>query len=142
MIDWAKNLSRLSQVVALTATVLLLLTSIMIYLNYRSAEDASDQQAIVSSNYVDAKSTPVSGRCLSESPELKIGSSDRGRLELIAMSHLMDVPAGTEVDINFATYSYDQATGSSTYPEKYGSYNFVLTKKSGDWAVAEFKRCD
>lgn len=57
-------------------------------------------------------------------------------------SHILDVPAGTEVSVNIASYDKNSSiSGSLIYPEQYGSYNFTLKKQSNDWYFTQFSRC-
>jgi hypothetical protein len=60
---------------------------------------------------------------------------------MAAVSYLIDVPAGTNVDVKIASRSDSKVTGSDHYPAKYGNYNFVLSKQSSNWVVTDFKRC-
>jgi hypothetical protein len=66
-----------------------------------------------------------------------------------AMTGIIDVPAGTNVDVHIKTYDGTNATGTSVYPDKYGSYNFTLKKTgnsstdtyTGGWLITQIKAC-
>lgn len=66
-----------------------------------------------------------------------------------AMTGIIDVPAGTNVDVHIETYDGTNATGTSVYPDKYGSYNFTVKKTGNDstdtytggWLITEIKAC-
>lgn len=88
-----------------------------------------------------AKTTPATGACLKANDKLDVPANVRSDIELTAMTYLIDVPAGTNVDIKLATYSTTTATGSDYYPDKYGTYNFAMSKDSSGWRITEFKRC-
>ena len=88
------------------------------------------------------KSLSYGMTCLATNSTLTIPTNKRTVIEQLAMSHLYDVPAGTNVDVLLASYSKDQATGSARYPAKYGSYNFAMKKQTnGDWQFTKFDRC-
>jgi hypothetical protein len=89
-----------------------------------------------------AKATPVAAKCLEESASLTLPTGSRDDIELSAISYLIDVPAGTNVDVKIASYDTNKITGSDRYPAKYGSYNFVMEKQGGNWAVTDFKQCE
>jgi hypothetical protein len=95
----------------------------------------------VPTTYAAARRTPVAGKCLEQSVALTVLPDDRNTIELAAISYLIDVPAGTNVDVKIASYSKDVITGSDRYPSKYGSYNFTMNKQNGDWIITGFTRC-
>lgn len=137
MIDWIKHLSKPQQLIIGLAVALLLLVGMTLLLTQTAA-----QPAIAPNHYAEAKKTPLAGACLEEDPAITLSADDRFTVELAAMSHLIDVPAGTNVDVKIASYSADAVTGSDRYPAEYGNYNFVMTKQSGDWQITEFKHCE
>ena len=92
--------------------------------------------------YSKAKSTTTTEACLAEDSSLTVPASERNSIEMAAVSYLIDVPAGTNVDVKLATYSEDKVTGSDHYPDKYGNYNFVMTKQGGNWIITDFNHCN
>lgn len=141
MVYWIRDLSKPLQLAAVVVAVVLLVTGIVIYIANQPSKDYPVQSAVTSNYYAKAKNAPMSGKCLEENPTVKIASDDRTNLEYVAMSHLIDVPGGTNVDVKIASYSEEQVTGSNRYPDEYGSYNFVLAKQNSNWVITEFKRC-
>jgi hypothetical protein len=92
--------------------------------------------------YTKAKATKPTAECLAENTALTVPANERSAIELAAVSYLVDVPAGTEVDVKITTYSASKVTGSDHYPAAYGNYNFVAAKQGDGWLVTDFKRCD
>lgn len=92
--------------------------------------------------YVKAKATETTAKCLAADATLTIPDDEHRAIELSAVSYLVDVPAGTEVDVRIATYSDNKVTGSDHYPDKYGNYNFAMDKRSEGWVVTDFERCE
>lgn len=88
-----------------------------------------------------AKATKATVACLKTNDTLNVPDGIRSDIEMSAMTYLIDVPAGTEVDVNLASYSANRVTGSDFYPDKFGTYNFTLQKDDGNWRVTEFKHC-
>ncbi|MCA9333169.1 hypothetical protein KDA00_04855 [Candidatus Saccharibacteria bacterium] len=65
--------------------------------------------------------------------------------EIIVASGIIDVPAGTEVDIRVNSYVDRIAKGSALYAGDYGSYNYELKylgTKPGEWELQSLKACD
>ena len=112
--------------------LLILVVSIALY--------ALDQSQVTPETYAKAKVTPTAEKCLEENAALSV-IPDRDTIELAAISYLIDVPAGTHVEVKIATYSDSKITGSDRYPAKYGSYNFEMAKQNGNWNITKFKRC-
>lgn len=124
------------------ASVLIVVVAVAAVCMSLSRPAASPSSVYYSVPYAQAKRMPVTGKCVAEKTTHTISASQRSTIEQMAMSHLYDVPAGTNVDIHIATYADDTVTGSDHYPDKYGSYNFTLGKqKNGDWMFTAFTRC-
>jgi hypothetical protein len=84
--------------------------------------------------------------CAKSNDAAKLSSQERNSVEMAAISYIIDVPAGTNVDVNVASVTDDTVVGSDIYPAKYGSYNFTLKHVQPDtngtgWAVTSFKPC-
>lgn len=118
--------------------VLVLMIGVFAYIVTRPS-DTSIQQT---TTYAKAMATPTNEKCLADNTALHISSGDLNSVQMVAMSYLIDVPAGTKVDTKFATYSAGKITGSDRYPAKYGNYNFVLQKQDGNWKITRFTHCD
>jgi hypothetical protein len=97
--------------------------------------------SVTPTTYTKAKHTPIASKCLEERAGLRISSDDRNTVEQVAISYLIDVPAGTNVDVKIASYSENEVTGSDRYPAEYGNYNFIMSKRSGTWVTTDFKHC-
>lgn len=84
--------------------------------------------------------------CLENNEQLQLGSEQEG-IEQAVLGQLTTVPAGTNVDMYFATFSKTTANGSAVYPKKYGSYNFTVKKVTPpkpdqlSWKVVSFVPC-
>lgn len=88
--------------------------------------------------------------CAQANGALKMTALERNDIEMGAILHIVDVPAGTNVDVRIASADGRNASGSARYPGSYGSYNFTLTKDRGlkpgvapsvSWQVTSFKPC-
>jgi hypothetical protein len=89
----------------------------------------------------EAKATEAKVACLGSNASLDIPTNTVSAIEMQAMSYLVDVPAGTNVDVHIASYSANKTTGSLRYPDTYGNYNFSMTRQ-GDWQFDDFVRCN
>lgn len=96
---------------------------------------------ITSEHWAQAKATSAAVRCRADNAGLKLAKSTRDTIEMNALGHLIDVPAGTNVDVRIASYSPTRVAGSDHYPAKYGDYNFVMTKQHDGWHFTEFRHC-
>jgi hypothetical protein len=85
-----------------------------------------------------------------DNKSLPISAAERASLELVVIGHIIDVPAGTNVDVLFNHYDGQTASGSSLYEKNYGTYNFTVAKQSrspsnstpdGDWQITAYTRC-
>ncbi len=91
--------------------------------------------------YAKAKAATTTAKCLEKDATLTLAKDERDSIELAAVSYLVDVPAGTNVDVSIASHTATQVTGSDHYPPKYGNYNFQLSKQGGNWLVTNFAAC-
>ena len=76
-----------------------------------------------------------------DDPAVKIPEPALTDLSYAVMSSIIDVPAGTNVDIYFKSFNDTQATGTSVYQGTYGSYNFTAEKKPTGWIITSFDPC-
>ena len=102
----------------------------------------SKKSYVTPNTYNEAIDTPVVSKCLVEGNAINISADERSSIEMSAITYLIDVPAGTNVDVKLATYSKDKITGSDRYPAEYGNYNFTMDKQGDNWVVSEFYRCE
>lgn len=103
----------------------------------------TSESLLTSNRYAEAREEPTHGlKCLGGDTAIDLPAEERTDIEYTSMSHVYDIPAGTELDVNIASYSDDTVTGSNLYEGDYGNYNFVLSKQNGNWAVTEYKRCE
>lgn len=96
--------------------------------------------------YADAKALHASVACEVANTSLKVSGSTQSSIEMAVIGQLIDVPAGTQVDVHVASLSSDTATGSEIYQSDYGTYNFTVKRtaaKDGalDWHVTRFVAC-
>ncbi len=93
----------------------------------------------------DARVLPQDGKCLANNATTKARTEAQqglGENDGFWTSYIYDVPAGTNVDVNIATYNEtDSVTGSLVYSNNYGSYNFTATKQANEWRYTAFTRC-
>ncbi len=126
--------------------ILIIVVSVVVLLGaaggvYAIARRAAASDGKTPQYWAKAKATKATEACLGANDKLNISSSERSAIEMSALSYLIDVPAGTDVDVKLTTYSPTRVTGSDYYPSTYGTYNFELTKQSDGWRVASFTRC-
>lgn len=91
-----------------------------------------------------ALSLPRTELCLANVPGSKTIAEKQPGLDEnsgVWTGEIDDVPAGTNVRLNVATYTGDKVTGSLEYPTQYGSYNFTLHKETGGWYFIRFTGC-
>lgn len=88
--------------------------------------------------------------CLESSKTVSIPAKDEHGLQTAVVTAIIDVPAGTNVDVRVASMNATEATGSSKYDGNYGAYNYVAEKvaelSSNDqtpsiWKVTSFVAC-
>jgi hypothetical protein len=80
---------------------------------------------------------------------LKVDSQDSTFIGNNVASSIIDVAAGTNVDVFFKTYTSTRATGTAVYGGKYGSYNYVAQKVAdnktnnyvGGWKITSLVPC-
>jgi len=90
---------------------------------------------------------PAACLTTSDDASLKLEAIDQANIVNAVMGTVIDIPAGTNVDIHVKTYDKAVATGTSIYESTYGSYNFTARKvpaSSSDkesWAVYKFEAC-
>lgn len=83
----------------------------------------------------------------SDAADLAVDSSDRSAIESANLGTIIDIPAGTNVDVFVKTYDDSRATGTSIYESTYGSYNFTAQKVAdpgsggSHWVVSKFVAC-
>ena len=100
------------------------------------------QPTLISSRYAEARQAPVIAKCADENADVAIDQADWQPIEMAAISYLADVPAGTTADLQIASYTDTEVTGSARYEADYGSYNFTLSKQNNNWAATSFTRCE
>ena len=91
-----------------------------------------------------ALALPKTESCLTNVPKVKAAAEKQQGLSEetgVWTGEILDVPAGTQVQVNVASYHIDTVTGSLLYPPKYGSYNFTLHKQPGGWYFTRFTGC-
>jgi len=125
-------------VVAAVCAAALVVLGVSAYIATRS--NGSNQPA--PQYWAKAKATKAAQKCLQANKNLTVAASERSKIEMSALSYLIDVPAGTNVDVRLATYNGTDATGSDYYPAKYGNYNFVMHRDSDGWRVSDFRHCN
>lgn len=116
---------------------------VILYALTRPEPAKISNKLLTSNHYAEARNEPTNGtRCLEEGEEIEVSTEERTDIEYASMSHIFDVPAGTELDVKIATYSEGEVTGSNLYKGNYGNYNFTLTNQNGDWTVTKYQPCE
>lgn len=138
------NVKRLSIAVPIIGVILA--AAMIIGANITRANAQDDLGNLTSISMKQASALPKNSPCAPNSATVK-GQVQRinGLNEEAGpwTSYIYDVPAGTNVDVNIASYSgEDTVTGSLIYSDNYGSYNFTLTKQSGGWRYTAFTGCN
>lgn len=83
----------------------------------------------------------------SDSRDLNIPSSDQTDIFNSVVTSIIDIPAGTDVNVYVGAYDGATAGGSIVYAGDYGSYNFTATKNNTsqsagiNWTVKTFVAC-
>ena len=80
---------------------------------------------------------------------LSIPQSESGFITNAAVMGILDVPAGTNVDVFIKVYTDTKASGTVVYPDTYGSYNFTTSKQAnkpsdsltGEWSIDSLQAC-
>lgn len=112
-------------------------------------EDKAKQLELKFSD-LQANYPPNPDACLATSDDtnLKIDAADQENIVNSVVSTVIDVPAGTNVDVYFKTYDKTVATGTSIYESTYGSYNFIAQKipdnqnaNQEKWVASKFVAC-
>lgn len=89
---------------------------------------------------------PKDSTCLVNNDAVKTAAQSQkglGEDDGLWTSQIYDIPAGTNVDVNIASYTKDTTVaGSLAYPKQYGSYNFTVTRQADNWRYTEFTRCE
>lgn len=87
-------------------------------------------------------SNPETCLATSNDPGLKPDGTDQTDIENAVASTVIDIPAGTNIDVHIKSYDKTSATGTSIYESTYGSYNFTAKKPNqGSWVVTKFVAC-
>ncbi len=84
-----------------------------------------------------------------DNPNLSVKSEDQTFIANAVTLSIIDVPAGTNVDVHLKSYSESGASGTAIYSGKYGRYNLVASKTSsntsndyeGGWKITSFEVC-
>lgn len=78
-----------------------------------------------------------------ENVSLRIPSLEQAQIYNAVSVSINDIPAGTKVTVSPQTYDGSNVTGTVTYGNNFGSFNFVARKVSGpsDWIVTSFALC-
>lgn len=85
----------------------------------------------------------------SDDSNLSVEASDKTFIASTVAASIIDVPAGTNVDVNLRSYNSTNAAGTAIYPGTYGRYNFEAKKIAsnnknsydGGWKITHFESC-
>lgn len=141
---YATHMSYKTAGVAIVAIALVAIGAQMVWTLSHKPESATTLAAL---DKTDPKSRPG---CLAkqDNPDLTVPISDQQHLTWAAIDHVLDVPAGTNVNIYLKTYDGNMASGTSVYAGDYGAYNFTAKthgpSKSGiegNWVITSFVAC-
>lgn len=78
---------------------------------------------------------------------LSVASQNSNFIGNAVATSIIDVPAGTNVDVYFKSFDNTNATGTAIYAGKYGTYNFTAIKTqtgpsyTGGWTITHFAAC-
>lgn len=124
---------------------MVLLTSAIGGANIALANMQQTQNHLTPTNIEQAAALLKNDACLADNPSAKEQVYSINSLNEETgpwTSHIHDAPAGTNVDVNIASYSNnDTITGSLIYSGNHGSYNFTLTSRPEGWRYATFTGC-
>lgn len=137
---WWKN-KKLLAIVYMVTAIAIVLVGVFLFMRAQSDDDHS----LSPINTDEARALSRGEQCLTNNASLKAqveAQRGLGEDDGLWTSYIYDVPAGTNVDVNIATYTENnKITGSLIYSKPYGSYNFTLTKKSDAWSYSKFTGC-
>jgi hypothetical protein len=74
-------------------------------------------------------------------PDVVVDEKEKMMLEMSVMTSIIDIPAGTNVDVFYKSYGKDEAKGTAIYESTYGSYNFTSVKTKNGWITTDFVAC-
>jgi hypothetical protein len=112
----------------ISATVSLLAAGVGVFLLTHQAPKYTNGDISVR----EAQALPLDAKaCAKPNDALRLTPQERNDIEMGAILHIVDVPAGTNVDVRIASADGRKASGSAIYPGSYGSYNFTVTKDRG-----------
>ncbi len=115
-----------------------------------SAQSSGDTQLNLKFSDLQAHYPPEPDACLAnnDDPSLKLDAADQANIVDAVVGTVIDIPAGTNVDVHVKTYDETNATGTSVYESTYGAYNFTAKKHNakgnsnqGSWVVTDFVAC-
>jgi hypothetical protein len=70
-----------------------------------------------------------------------MNDEDKSSLASKLATELKSVPAGTQTEIKLAHFDYGLASGTQTYSDGFGTYNFAVEKESDSWQTIYFAKC-
>lgn len=92
-----------------------------------------------------AKAPVNPGSCLSliDNIALRVPSAEQSEIFNAASVAITDLPAGTKLTVNFATYDGKNASGTVMYGSNFGNYNFTAQKEKGssNWLISTYVAC-
>jgi hypothetical protein len=97
----------------------------------------------------EAPAHPAACAAQANAAGLNISKQTRNSIEMAVIGSIVDVPAGTNVDVYAKSFDGTTVTGTSKYEGSYGTYNFTVKKTTDvyagssqtNWRVTAFQPC-
>lgn len=85
-----------------------------------------------------------------ENLDISVKPDDETFIANAVASSIVDVLAGTNVDVYLSSYEGSAASGSAIYADNFGNYNFTAEKKTsnetnnyvGGWEISKIEKCN
>lgn len=97
---------------------------------------------------VQNKTTSTPCQQMTDNPKLNVSKEQSDFIGNAVATSIIDVPAGTNVDVHLKAFANSQATGTAIYGGKYGTYNFTAAQQvgssdsfTGGWTITHFEAC-
>lgn len=122
------------------AVILLFVAVVVILLSQNQPKSFSSTYAEAR---VQAPANPAACLATMDNVALRIPSLDQAEIFNVASVSINDLPVGVKVSVYSQTYDGNNVSGTVTYSNSFGSYNFAANKIKGStrWLVKSFVLC-
>lgn len=141
-------------VLIISAIIVIVVIIVGVVLLQQSTTQTSSQaqtQSSLSFTFSDLQANypqnPAACLATAEQSDVAVDQATKNDIDMTLASTIIDIPAGTNVDVYLKTFDKTVATGTIVYESTYGSYNFTAKKtdsrdaQSASWIVTKFAAC-